>query len=532
MRTTLRLTLRGVRIGTRLALGFSLVAGLMLALVVGVAVFGHLQREALAASIAAAVAKDESLSTLKAVTLERSDYLRELGERADLASALRTGGELERLAREYRESLRTLADSPLAAEERAGLERLSVLEREYAGAIDEVHATADANAARTTFQSRGVVNARKAAPEIDRLADLVRAGYRTPIQAFVARGRTATVAVAAITVAILALVVAISWTISRGITTPLAEAVRVAQAVAAGDLSQRIDALGRDEAAELLRAMRDMNAQLAGMAARIRHSAHVIAAEADEMATGNEQLAARTEEQASSLEETASTLEQFSATVKRGALDAGEASLLATEAAAIARNGEQHVQAAVERMGALATASRKIRDIVAVIDGIAFQTNILALNAAVEAARAGDEGRGFAVVAAEVRALAQRAAVSAKEIAHLIATSVTEIDSSARLVDQAGGTIGELVAAVVRVSALMDGIAAASREQSGGIEQINRVVSEMDAGVQRNAAMVSQASASAQNLAGQADALVRSVASFRLEHTPALPLIEPAAQAL
>jgi methyl-accepting chemotaxis protein len=273
---------------------------------------------------------------------------------------------------------------------------------------------------------------------------------------------------------------------------------------------------GRDEAAELLRAVQAMNESLGGMVTRIRESAHTVAHNADRVAEGHEQLAERTEEQASSLEESASTIEQFTATVKVGAEHATQASALAGDAAQVAREGGSSMRDVVSGMAALAQASGRIREIVRVIDAIAFQTNILALNAAVEAARAGDSGRGFAVVASEVRALAQRAAASAREIGSLIGTSVEEIERTGERVGRASRTIEELVAAVDRVSALMAAIAAAGREQSSGIEQINRAIAQMDGVVQKNAALVSYASAATRSLNQQATALVESVASFQL----------------
>ena len=400
--------------------------------------------------------------------------------------------------------------------EREAADRLAAFEQGYVTAARDTAAQGAGAASASAFRSLAATSARKSGAEIDRLAELTREGYKSPVRTFIERGRIATVLALGFAGTVLLVVVLVAWGITRGITRPLRSAVDAAIRVASGDLTGNVEAKGRDETAELLRTMGVMNARLAEMVTGIRHSADAIAGNADRLAAGNEQLASRTEEQASSLEETASTLEEFTSTVRQSSGHAGKASTLALEAAAIARRGGAQVQAVGERMGELAEASNRIKSIVGVIDGIAFQTNILALNAAVEAARAGDQGRGFAVVASEVRALAQNAAASAKEIAGLIGASVDRITTGAEGAAMAGGTIHDLVGAVERVCALMDGIAAASREQSTGIEQINTTITQMDTVVQRNAAMVGEASAAAHSLNAQAAALVQSVASFQL----------------
>jgi methyl-accepting chemotaxis protein len=293
--------------------------------------------------------------------------------------------------------------------------------------------------------------------------------------------------------------------------------VDVARRVAAGDLTSRIVPTGQDEATQLLTALRDMNQGLGTIVQQIRGGAESIAVGAGEVAAGNQQLSSRTEEHASSLEETASTLEEFTTTVRQNAEHAREASTLAGSAAATAERSGEVVNKVVATMQDVTTSSKKISDIIGVIDGISFQTNILALNAAVEAARAGEQGRGFAVVASEVRSLAQRSAASAKEIRGLIEGSVTRVEAGARLVEQAGKTMEELVASVRKVAQIVTEIAAASNEQSSGIEQINNAITQMDTVVQMNASLVEQATAAATSMAGQAEGLSRSVAQFRVE---------------
>ena len=509
--------MRRLRIAARLTVGFSVVAGLLLAMLVFVAIFGQLQREALSAGIAATAAKDAAIGNLKTIAQDRGDYIREIGSGVDLRGALREGGELQRLSGEHSQAMEQLKRAPLDARDRDAVAKMEALERDYVGAVRAAAGQGDDAGAASAFQSAAANTVRKEAAEIDRLADRVVEGYKAPVEAFIERGRAATVVVLFAIAAIVVVVAFVAWGITRGITRPLREAVEAVRRVASGDLSGRIEARGRDEAADLLRAVAEMNERLGGMVQRIRHSADSVALNADQVAEGNEQLAARTEEQASSLEESASTIEEFTSTVRVNAENAGQASTLAGDAARVAREGGSAMRVVVQRMAALTDASKKIRDIVGVIDGIAFQTNILALNAAVEAARAGEQGRGFAVVASEVRALAQRAAGSAREIGALIGASVADIGKSAELVGNAGNTVEGLVDAVDRVSTLMDSIAAAGREQSSGIDQISKAITQMDTVVQKNAALVSQASAAARGLNDQALELVESVSSFRLE---------------
>ena len=305
------------------------------------------------------------------------------------------------------------------------------------------------------------------------------------------------------------------WLI-RAITRPLNEAVRIAESVAAGDLSQHIDVRSQDETGHLMQAMQDMNSSLVNIVSQVRTGTEAIAVASREIASGNADLSNRTESQASSLEETASSMEQLTSTVKQNAENARQANQLVSSTADVAVKGGQVVGQVVDTMASIKDSSRKIADIIGVIDGIAFQTNILALNAAVEAARAGEQGRGFAVVAAEVRNLAQRSAGAAKEIKSLIEDSVSKVDAGSKLVDEAGKTMGEIVASVKRVTDIMSEIAAASQEQSSGIEQVNQAVGQMDEVVQQNAALVEQAAAAAESLQDQASQLAQAVSVFKL----------------
>ncbi|WP_082552004.1 methyl-accepting chemotaxis protein [Massilia sp. Root351] len=303
----------------------------------------------------------------------------------------------------------------------------------------------------------------------------------------------------------------------RAILVPLRGAIGVAEAVAAGDLTQRIEVSSNDEMGQLTAALKRMNDSLATIVAQVRQGTETITVASGEIASGNADLSSRTETQASSLEETASSMEELTSTVQHNTESARAADTLAHEAAAVAQRGGAVVAQVVATMGAINQSSNKIADIIGTIDGIAFQTNILALNAAVEAARAGEQGRGFAVVASEVRNLAQRSAAAAKEIKELIGDSVAHVGAGSKLVDQAGATMQEVVTSVERVTGMMSSILSASVEQSSGIEQINQAVAEMDTVTQQNAALVEQAAAAAESLQDQARTLEQAVSVFKLD---------------
>ena len=321
-----------------------------------------------------------------------------------------------------------------------------------------------------------------------------------------------------ITVLLLTIVVgaAIMVWLVRSITKPLNEAVEIARVVASGDLSTSITVRGTDEIGMLLKSLKDMHDSLASIVGKVRAGTVAIAQASAEIAEGNQELSARTEEQASSLEQTAASMEELTSTVKRNGDNAGHASKLASNASSVAVRGGEAVAQVIQTMGSINESSRKIVDIIGVIDGIAFQTNILALNAAVEAARAGEQGRGFAVVASEVRNLAQRSAAAAKEIKGLIGDSVDKVETGSRLVGQAGTTMNEVVNSVQRVTSIISEIAVASGEQNAGIDQINAAVSQMDAVTQQNAALVEEAAAAAEAMQQQAESLKLAVSVFKL----------------
>jgi methyl-accepting chemotaxis protein len=312
----------------------------------------------------------------------------------------------------------------------------------------------------------------------------------------------------------LAVIVAL-W-LAREVGRPIHEAVLVARRVADGDLSTRIDVVSTGEAGLLMRAMQEMNDKLVAMIVNVRSGTDLIATGSGEIATGNMDLSARTEQQAASLEETASSMEELTATVKQNADHAHQASKLAVSASEVAVKGGAVVSEVVGTMASINDSSKRIAEIIGVIDGIAFQTNILALNAAVEAARAGEQGRGFAVVASEVRNLAQRSAAAAKEIKALIDDSVEKVNAGTELADKAGSTMNEVVTSVKRVTDIIAEIADASAEQTAGIEQVNKAIAGMDQATQQNAALVEESAAAAASMREQAGNLARMVGTFVL----------------
>jgi methyl-accepting chemotaxis protein len=341
----------------------------------------------------------------------------------------------------------------------------------------------------------------------------------------------------AISVLIIIAIAAMGLMLARKIVGALNEAVTIAQTVAAGDLTKQIEVKSGDETGKLLQALKDMSESLVRIVREVRSGTDTIATASGEIASGNLDLSSRTEQQASALEETASSMEELTGTVKQNADNARQANGLAETASDVAVKGGAVVSQVVDTMSSINESAKKIVDIIGVIDGIAFQTNILALNAAVEAARAGEQGRGFAVVASEVRSLAQRSAAAAKEIKILIDDSVEKVEAGSKLVEQAGATMDEVVVSVKRVTDIVGEISEASQEQSSGIEQVHRAITQMDDVTQQNAALVEQAAAASRSMQDQAAALAQVVSVFKLANSAAPngrssgPAFSPAASA-
>jgi methyl-accepting chemotaxis protein len=509
-----------LKIGTRLSAGFTLVLLMMASLIV--VVLGNLH--SIGDNSAAMVEKDwvkaEAAHTINATIRANARRTMELFLAQDAAQTstinerIKTNVKIINDAVQVLETLMTmdegkilLADfkekraryvqsftrvSKLLAEDKRD-EAIQVLNSETLPALDAVQD----NVGRIVELQKKIVEARGAA-----------------VEQHISSTSTLMIGLGALAVLLGS---AFAYWITRSITNPLKQAVLAAQKVAAGDLTSDIEVKTKDETGQLLQALKDMNTSLMGIVGQVRQGTDTIATASSQIAAGNLDLSSRTEQQASSLEETAASMEELTSTVKQNADNARQANQLAVSASGVAVKGGQVVSQVVQTMDAINTSSRKIVDIIGVIDGIAFQTNILALNAAVEAARAGEQGRGFAVVAAEVRSLAQRSAAAAKEIKTLIGDSVDKVEEGSKQVAEAGKTMEEIVDSVKRVTDIMAEITAASQEQTSGIEQINQAITQMDQVTQQNAALVEEAAAAAQSLQEQASGLSQVVSVFRLD---------------
>ena len=401
------------------------------------------------------------------------------------------------------------------------------LDRRYVEALKGYNPDDSASADKVDVVVRGID--RPATERIDELVKLIRehgdllAGKSAKEAA--SEKAVLTTGLILLILCSLAVTMVSGWLTITSISRRLNRATAVAKSVAAGNLSEVIEPGNRDELGQLLQSLREMNGSLSGIVGTVREAAEKVSTASTQIAAGNEDLSTRTEEQASSLEETASSIEEMTAAVGQNAHNASQANEVAATAAQVAQRGGVAVDQMVKMMEGIQGSSRKIEEIIGVIESIAFQTNILALNAAVEAARAGDQGRGFAVVAGEVRSLAQRSAEAAKEIKSLINDSVGRVDAGARLADDAGKTMGEVVASVNRVSAIIGEIASATQEQSSGITQVNTAVGELDKVTQQNAALVEESTAASEQLKGLAREMAEAVSVFRLsDRAPGLTI--------
>ncbi len=373
----------------------------------------------------------------------------------------------------------------------------------------------DTTAALQTLEGKMRPASEAYVDSIGKLASLEEGRVKAATQAIRDESRRTQLLMLVIAAICIGLGLTAAWLITRSVVGPLRKAIGVAETVGRGDLSHSIHAQGRDETAQLTEALAGMQQSLRELVGSVRHNADGVATASSEIASGNNDLSARTEQQASALQQTAASMEELSATVRQNADSAAQADDLAQDASNVARQGGEVVGEVVERMRGIEESSRKIGDIIGTIDAIAFQTNILALNAAVEAARAGEQGRGFAVVAAEVRTLAQRSAAAAHEIKDLIGVSVERVEQGAALVNHAGETMQQVVAAIGRVASIVREISAASREQSAGVAQVGQAITQMDQATQQNAALVEESAAAAESLRLQAEELVRLVSTFK-----------------
>ncbi len=512
--------LKQIKIGPRLGLAF----GVVLCLLAAVALLGRASLAQVAAGLET-VYQDRTvplaqLGDIGRLTIRNRFLLADMMLKAEPTVVEKHTQEMAANIKAIDELLKLYLATKLTEEEKQLADRFVAARTSYAQqGLAPARAAllkGDAEAARALYEGKVAEMAPLVA---DTLGELQRLQVRVAQQEFEAaqavQRRAEWVTLSA---AIFAIVMGIvlAWLITRSITQPVAAAVQLAEAVSTGDLRQRVVVRGQDEVAQLLRALGTMNENLVRIVSQVRHSSDSIATGSSEIATGNADLSQRTEEQASNLQQTAASMEEMSATVKQNADIARTATQLASSASGVATKGGEVVGRVVSTMDEITTSSRRIVDIIATIDGIAFQTNILALNAAVEAARAGEQGRGFAVVAGEVRVLAQRSAEAAKEIKGLIGQSVEKVDAGSQLVAEAGSTMGEIVAHVKRVADLIGEIDAASGEQAKGIGQVSEAVNQLDQVTQQNAALVEESAAAAESLKHQAARLAEVVDQFKL----------------
>ena len=420
-------------------------------------------------------------------------------------------------AQTFQQALAQLHALPLSKPSQDALAVAEPLVKKYIGAAEQTIKSAriDAQAGEKQMPELQAAFA-ELETQMAALSEAIKkSGNELNDQARGSVGQTRLAIALALALATAAMVVAALW-LARRMTRPMAAAVGVAERLAQGDLSAEIQPAGNDETLQLLESMALMQTSFTGIVREVKANAESVATASAQIAQGNQDLSQRTEEQASALQETAASMEELSATVRQNADNAKQANQLALGASTVAIKGGEVVGQVVQTMKGINDSSKKIADIISVIDGIAFQTNILALNAAVEAARAGEQGRGFAVVASEVRSLAGRSADAAKEIKGLITASVERVEQGTALVDQAGTTMAEVVSSIKRVTDIMGEISAASSEQSAGVAQVGEAVSQMDQATQQNAALVEESAAAAESLKAQAQQLVQAVAVFKL----------------
>ena len=508
-----------LKIRTRLALGFSAIALLMALLgVASLYSLNAISRE-FAGILEDRYPKVVIAADIKAVNNDVSQAIRNLFIMSDPddikaqydiidGSSKRTNGNIERLQKTI-----------VSEAGKAALEKLQIARAEYRKPRDKVIELLKSGRSEEAKIALLLDLRPKQVAYMDRLEDLVKmqdslmTASGAAVTASVAQTK---VGIAALLATAFALAFAMAIWIIRSITRPIDEAVAIARAVSSGDLAMEFRADGRSETGLLLGALHEMKTRLASIVGNVRGNAEGVATASAQISQGNNDLSSRTEQQASALQQTAASMEELGATVRQNADNAKQADQLARGASTVAVQGGEVVGQVVETMKGINDSSKKVADIIGVIDSIAFQTNILALNAAVEAARAGEQGRGFAVVASEVRSLAQRSAEAAKEIKSLIAASVDRVDQGSALVDRAGVTMREVVASIRRVTDIVAEISAASSEQSNGVTQIGEAVAQMDQATQQNAALVEQSAAAAESLKTQAHQLVDAVAVFKL----------------
>jgi len=515
------MNLRDFKIGARLRIGFGIILLILVAIVLMTNYLNYSNKSKLTQGLATATAKNLQAGAMKSAMLETGIAMRNIGLQSDVSLMQKEEQKVKDQRARYDKALAELKAQGLNDAEKKVLADLAALDTDtdaaFKEAIGQILAFNSEGGAKVISGRIDPLNSQTLAL-INKLVDMQQAASKEVMDGSVTADRSLMVVLFVLGAVAVALGVICAAVITRSITGPLEGAVSVAQKVAAGELTSQVFVEGKDETSELLQALKDMNDSLAKTVGDVRTGTELISTASQEIASGNADLSARTESQASSLEETASSMEELTSTVKQNADNARQANQLAVSASSVAEKGGTVVAQVVNTMGSITESSRKIADIISVIDGIAFQTNILALNAAVEAARAGEQGRGFAVVASEVRNLAQRSAGAAKEIKELITDSVEKVDAGSKLVDEAGQTMDLIVTSIRQVADIMGEITAATQEQSNGIEEVNQAITQMDEMTQQNAALVEQAAAAAESMQEQAELLSQAVSIFKLSH--------------
>jgi methyl-accepting chemotaxis protein len=514
------MNLRSINIGTRLGAGFGVILLASSAMLAGVMVAAGHQRDAMLGTLKAADERVSAGTAMQLALLGSAVAVRSMGLQTEVEKVQRYEAEAKKQHQAYENLLKQLEASGLSGEEAAPLKQLKAIDTAMGAHFKEA---VDLAATFNTEQAAAVITKKidpllpQAAAELTNFIAVQKKLAAAATESAAAKVKTTEYLAIAASVAVVLGSALLAWRLTISITQPLQAAESAATQMADGDLSFEFHDAGSDEAARLLSAMGAMRSKLAGVVAHVRKHSEGVAVASNEIAQGNSDLSTRTEHQASALQQTAASMDQLGATVRHNADSASQANQLAKGATDVAVRGGEVVSQVVATMKGINDSSRRIADIIGTIDGIAFQTNILALNAAVEAARAGEQGRGFAVVASEVRNLAQRSAGAAREIKTLISDSVERVEKGSSLVDSAGATMTEVVAAIQRVTDIMGEISHASAEQSSGVAQVGQAVQQMDQATQQNAALVEQSAAAADSLKNQAEQLVQAVAVFRLQ---------------
>jgi methyl-accepting chemotaxis protein len=515
------MNLRDFKIGARLRIGFGIILLILVAIVLMTNYLNYSNKNQLTKGLETATSKNLQASAMKSAMLETGIAMRNIGLQSDVSLMQKEEQKVKDQRARYEKAIADLKAQGVNDAEKKVLADIGALDAEtdtaFKEAIGQILAFNSEGGAKVISGRIDPLNTQTLVL-INKLVDMQQANAKEVMDGSVTSDRSLMVVLFVLGGVAVALGVVCATIITRSITVPLSGAVGVAQKVAAGELTSQVQVEGSDETSELLQALKDMNESLAKTVGDVRTGTELISTASQEIASGNADLSARTESQASSLEETASSMEELTSTVKQNADNARQANQLAVSASSVAEKGGTVVSQVVQTMGSITESSRKIADIISVIDGIAFQTNILALNAAVEAARAGEQGRGFAVVASEVRNLAQRSAGAAKEIKELITDSVEKVDAGSKLVDEAGQTMDLIVTSIRQVADIMGEITAATQEQSNGIEEVNTAITQMDEMTQQNAALVEEAAAAAESMQEQAQFLSQAVSIFKLSH--------------